>query len=54
MEIDLVNLIKNKTIPNLLRFEDPGLSYFTKRDLLGEETGGPKILWDHPEVIKGS
>ena len=52
MLIDLVNSIKKKTIPNLEQFEDPGLSYFIKRDLLGEEPGELGDLWNQPEVKK--
>ncbi len=37
---EILDLLKEITIPALIEFEDPALAYFTKRDLAGESSAG--------------
>lgn len=39
-------------VPILLESENQALVFFTKRDLLEEESGNVRDLWDLPEVLK--
>jgi hypothetical protein len=39
-------------IPALLAWQDQALSYFTRRDLLGDQVGPIQTLWDLPEAAR--
>jgi hypothetical protein len=39
-------------VPHLLSASDPALTYFVRRDLLGEDPGPVSALWELPEVRK--
>jgi len=40
------------TIPSLIEFGDLALIFFTRRDLVGEDSGDIEQLWELPDVIK--
>jgi hypothetical protein len=52
MLFDLLTTFMERTIPNLLTFEDPALTYFIHRDLLEEPPGDCSQLWELSDVIK--
>ena len=39
-------------IPTLLAADDPALTYFVRRDLMGEDAGSPRALWALPAAQK--
>jgi len=43
--------LTHNPIPPLLASEDRALTYFTRRDLLGEEVPDISMVWELPEVI---
>ena len=44
--------LNRSPIEALLDFDDPALDYFTRRDLLGEDAGEIRDLWERPELEK--
>ena len=39
-------------MPALLATGDEPLTYFVRRDLLGDRVGSPQVLWNHPELLR--
>ncbi|MFC1879854.1 prenyltransferase/squalene oxidase repeat-containing protein [Chloroflexota bacterium] len=44
--------LKVDPLDGLLGCGNPAISYFTRRDLLGESLGPPELLWDLPDPVK--
>ncbi len=49
---EILELLREITIPALIEFGDPALAYFTNRDLIGEDPGDITVLWELPDVRK--
>jgi hypothetical protein len=45
-----IHTLPTNPLPALLAWHDPALTYFVRRDLLGETVGPVKALWDLPEA----
>jgi hypothetical protein len=50
--IDSKNMLRVDPVPKLLSSENEALRFFVRRDLLNEETGPIKSLWELPETGK--
>lgn len=52
MSVDWAKQLRLDPLPFLLGAHDPAITFWTKRDLLGEDPGPVQALWNLPAVVK--